>query len=80
MASAFGRVGAISGPIVVGYIIGGIGDVGVFSLGAASFAAAALIVLAIGIETRGRTVEEICRGEEDNSRNPKTELLSSIGS
>lgn len=80
MASAFGRVGAISGPIVVGYIIGVIGDAGVFSLGAASFAAAALIVLAMGIETRGRTVEEICRGEEANSANPKAELLSSIGS
>jgi MFS transporter, putative metabolite:H+ symporter len=65
MASAFGRVGAISGPIVVGYIIGAVGDTGVFSLGAASFAVAALIVLTIGIETRGRTLEEICRQEEE---------------
>ena len=64
MASAFGRVGAISGPIVVGYIIGGVGDVGVFTLGAASFAAAAFIVLTLGIETRGRTLEEIVRDEE----------------
>lgn len=61
MASAFGRIGAIIGPVIVGYIIG---TVGVFTLGAASFAAAALIVLFMGIETRGRTVEEICREEE----------------
>jgi putative MFS transporter len=67
MASAFGRVGAITGPIVVGYIIGAVGDVGVFTLGAASFAAAAIIVLVLGIETRGRTVEEICREEEHSS-------------
>jgi len=79
MASAFGRVGAISGPIVVGYIIGGIGDAGVFTLGAASFAAAALIVLILGIETRGRTVEEICRAEEHSSAYPKLETVTSIG-
>ena len=47
-----------------------IGDVGVFTLGAASFAAAALIVLTIGVETRGRTVEEICRAEEEAIANP----------
>jgi MFS transporter, putative metabolite:H+ symporter len=67
MASAFGRVGAISGPIVVGYIIGAVGDAGVFTLGAASFAIAALVVLTIGMETRGRTLEEICRAEEESS-------------
>jgi putative MFS transporter len=66
MASAFGRVGAISGPIVVGYIIGSVGDPGVFTLGAASFVAAALVVLTIGIETRGRTLEEIVRQEEES--------------
>jgi putative MFS transporter len=65
VASAFGRIGAISGPIVVGYIIGSVGDTGVFTLGAASFAAAAFIVLTIGIETRGRTLEEIVRQEEE---------------
>lgn len=65
MASAFGRIGAITGPIVIGYIIGGVGDVGVFTLGAASFAISALVVLALGTETRGRTVEEICRAEEE---------------
>ena len=65
MASACGRVGAISGPIIVGYIIGSVGDAGVFTLGAASFALAALAVLILGIETRGRTLEEICREEEE---------------
>jgi MFS transporter, putative metabolite:H+ symporter len=67
MASAFGRVGTITGPIVVGYIIGTVGDTGVFTLGAASFVAAALIVLILGIKTRGRTLEEICSAEELSS-------------
>ena len=49
---------------MVGYIIGVVGDAGVFTLGAASFAAAAMVVLTIGIETRGRTLEEIVRQEE----------------
>ncbi len=64
MASAFGRLGAITGPIVVGYIISSVGATGVFTLGAMSFVIAALIVLILGIETRGRTLEEICREEE----------------
>jgi putative MFS transporter len=59
VASAFGRVGAITGPIVVGYIIGAVGQVGVFTLGAGSFGLAALLVLVLGIETRGKILEEI---------------------
>ncbi|MBV9523498.1 MAG: MFS transporter [Alphaproteobacteria bacterium] len=74
MASAFGRVGAITGPIVVGYIIGAVGDTGVFTLGAASFSIAALVVLAIGVETRGRTLEEICRAEEEIAAVPAADL------
>lgn len=65
--------------LVVGYIIGGIGDAGVFTLGAASFAAAALIVLILGIETRGRTVEEICRAEEQSSSYPNLAAGTRIG-
>ncbi|TAL78777.1 MAG: MFS transporter [Beijerinckiaceae bacterium] len=64
VASAFGRVGAIIGPIVVGFVIQAIGQTGVFSLGAVSFALAALLVLIFGIETRGKMLEEIARMEE----------------
>lgn len=79
MASAFGRVGAISGPIVVGYIIGVVGDAGVFTLGAASFAAAAMVVLTLGIETRGRTLEEIVRQEEESRMTPTAQPASRTG-
>jgi putative MFS transporter len=59
VASAFGRIGAISGPIVIGYIVTSAGQSGVFTLGAISFAIAAFLVYAFGIETRGKTLEEI---------------------
>lgn len=64
VASAFGRIGAITGPIVVGYIVGAAGQSGVFTLGAVSFALSALLVLVLGIETRGKTLEEICQIKE----------------
>lgn len=65
VASAFGRVGAIIGPIVVGVVIQAIGQTGVFSLGASSFALAALLVLIFGIETKGKMLEEIAQIEEN---------------
>lgn len=60
-SSAFGRIGAITGPIIVGYVVSTIGQVGVFSLGAISFAIAALLVLTLGMETKGLTLEEISK-------------------
>lgn len=59
-ASAFGRIGAITGPIVVGYIVSAVGHAGVFSLGAVSFVVAALLVLILGPETKGEVLEKIC--------------------
>jgi putative MFS transporter len=58
-ASAAGRVGAILGPIIVGYIVQNVGHAGVFTLGAASFAIAAALVLILGVETRGKVLEDI---------------------
>lgn len=58
-ASAFGRIGAILGPIVVGFVISQVGEGAVFTLGAASFGLAVLLVLALGPETKGRILEEI---------------------
>ncbi len=58
-ASACGRVGAIAGPIIVGTLVTRIGQPAVFALGAGSFALAAVLVMAMGVETRGRTLEAI---------------------
>jgi len=58
-ASAFGRIGAIIGPIVVGAVLTSVGTGGVFTIGAASFVVAVLLVLVLGPETRGRVLEDI---------------------
>ena len=51
--------GAIAGPIVVGVLVKDIGQPAVFGLGAGSFVVAAVLVLTLGVETRGRTLEAI---------------------
>lgn|SRR5271157_802865 len=58
-ASSLGRLGALIGPFVVGAILEKVGTSGVFTLGAAMFVIGAVTVLALGPETRGKTLEEI---------------------
>lgn len=58
-ASAIGRVGSLIGPYVVGVVLPVFGQGGVFTLGAISFAVAALAVWALGIETRGLALEAL---------------------
>lgn len=58
-ASAIGRVGSLIGPYVVGVVLPIAGQSGVFALGAAAFVIAAVIVAAIGEETKGRVLESI---------------------
>jgi putative MFS transporter len=58
-ASAIGRVGSLIGPYVIGIILPTAGQGGVFALGAGAFTLAALAVLILGEETKGRTLESI---------------------
>lgn len=58
-ASAVGRIGSLIGPSLIGFILPVAGQSGVFALGAGAFALAALAVLVLGEETRGRTLESI---------------------
>jgi putative MFS transporter len=58
-ASAVGRIGSLIGPSLIGFILPTAGQSGVFALGAGAFAIAALVVLVLGEETRGRTLEAI---------------------
>ena len=58
-ASAVGRIGSLIGPSLIGFILPTAGQSGVFALGAGAFALAALVVLVLGEETRGRTLESI---------------------
>ncbi|WP_244549086.1 MFS transporter [Bradyrhizobium canariense] len=58
-ASAIGRVGSLIGPSLIGFILPTAGQSGVFALGAGAFVTAALVVLVLGEETKGRTLESI---------------------
>ena len=60
-ASAIGRVGSLLGPYIVGVVLPVTGPGGVFTLGATSFCIAALVVALFGIETRGRSLEEVSK-------------------
>ncbi|MDI6812301.1 MAG: MFS transporter [Desulfitobacteriaceae bacterium] len=58
-ASALGRLGSLLGPYIVGVLLPITGHTGIFTLGAASFVVAALVVLLFGVETKGKVLEEI---------------------
>jgi MFS transporter, putative metabolite:H+ symporter len=58
-ASAVGRVGSLIGPTVIGLILPTAGQSSAFALGAGAFVIAALAVLILGEETKGRTLEHI---------------------
>lgn len=60
-ASAIGRVGSLLGPYIVGVVLPITGQAGIFTLGAASFCIAAAVVALLGVETKGRSLEEVSR-------------------
>ena len=58
-ASAIGRLGSLVGPFAVGVILPRAGQGGVFAFAAGAFLLAAVIVVLLGTETRGKTLEMI---------------------
>jgi MFS transporter, putative metabolite:H+ symporter len=68
-ASAIGRVGSLIGPYAVGIVLPFFGQGGVFTLGALSFAVAAITVWALGIETKGLALEALTSTDESGANN-----------
>lgn len=67
IANAFGRIGAILNPIWVTYFLGtSLGAVGIFGVSLITAIVAAIFVAAWGVETKGRTLEEINDGVFDD--------------
>ncbi|PMS21983.1 MFS transporter [Trinickia dabaoshanensis] len=66
-ASAIGRVGSLIGPYAVGVVLPTFGQSGVFSLGACSFALAAIAVATMGIETKGLALEALGQADPEAS-------------
>ncbi|GAB2727313.1 MFS transporter [Arthrobacter bambusae] len=64
-ASAFGRVGGITAPILIGAAFPALGFGGVFTMIMAVLGCAALVVLVFGLSTSGRSLEEIEGGSAD---------------
>lgn len=58
-ASAFGRIGAILGPMLVPMLVAWGGPPAAFQVGAGGFLIAAVLVLALGVETRGQVLEAV---------------------
>jgi putative MFS transporter len=58
-ASAVGRIGSLIGPALIGVVLPTLGHGGVFALGAGSFVIAAVAVLTLGVETKGKALEQI---------------------
>ncbi len=59
MALSFGRIGAISAPIIIGFAYAEIGFGGVFALMAGLLFLGALFVAILGLNTTGKTLEQI---------------------
>ncbi|WP_370693907.1 MFS transporter [Methylobacterium sp. NEAU K] len=58
-ASAFGRIGAILGPMIVPVLVRDYGPATAFQVGAGGFLIAAALVLTLGVETRGKVLEAV---------------------
>ena len=58
-AAAVGRIGGIGAPFVTPLLVGPLGQTGVFGLFTALIVLTAIVVLVLGEETRGRSLEEI---------------------
>ena len=61
VASAFGRIGGLSAPIVIGHTFSRIGFGGVFVITTIALVAGALAVALLGIGTAGKSLEQITR-------------------
>jgi len=63
LASAFGRVGGILAPLIIGFTFARIGFGGVFTITTIVLLIGALTVLALGMRTAGKTLEQIAAAE-----------------
>ncbi|MDZ4355400.1 MAG: MFS transporter [Variovorax sp.] len=63
LASAIGRIGGITAPILVGYVYPSLGFAGVFGMTTAVLLLGAAAVTFMGIQTRGRSLEDIAATE-----------------
>ena len=70
VASAFGRIGGLAAPIVIGNTFARIGFSGVFTITTAVLLAGAMAVALLGIGTAGKSLEQIAEELTEQGRAP----------
>lgn len=73
VASAFGRIGGLSAPIIIGYGFSRIGFGGIFTLTTIVLGAGALAVALLGMATAGKSLEEITVEGVGSTAAPRTQ-------
>ncbi len=63
LASAFGRVGSITAPAIIGFFAAALGFAGVFTMTTAVLVVGVVAVLVFGLSTAGRSLEELTEPE-----------------
>jgi putative MFS transporter len=79
VASAFGRIGGLSAPIVIGYTFSRIGFGGVFVITTIVLAIGALAVALLGMSTAGKSLEQITQELEDSAGRRAAPAVSARG-
>ena len=64
LSSAFGRIGSISAPAIIGFFAATLGFAGVFTMTTVVLAVGVVTVLAFGLHTAGRGLEELTETEQ----------------
>ena len=72
LASAFGRIGSIIAPAVIGFFAVTLGFAGVFTMTTAVLAVGVFAVLVFGLSTAGRSLEELTESPAAKTRAGQT--------
>ncbi len=63
LSSAFGRIGSISAPSIIGFFAAALGFAGVFTMTTIVLMVGVLTILVFGLSTAGRNLEELTETE-----------------
>jgi putative MFS transporter len=64
LSSAFGRIGSITAPAIIGFFAAALGFGGVFTMTTVVLAVGVVVVLVFGLHTAGRGLEELTETEQ----------------
>jgi len=77
-ASAFGRVGSIMAPSIIGIFSASLGFAGVFTMTTSVLAIGVLVLLAWGVDTKGYSLEALSSRDKKNQRDKQRQSKHTI--